>query len=442
MIQRIKDKTQLTLDAMEGQKRFYIWITCLLSMILLCGFALLASLVLSMEILEFSIKIPWAGMIAAYVFLVASGSGLCIINALGPVFGMHRYEIMGKRIAFLSLTLIVFGMLFIVLHLGHPERMPIYNAISPNFRSAISWMGALYSGYLMFVGLELYLLIRPDLYKKAMTSNGHIKTILTILTLEKFKDSYVVKLLESPKCHQVIGTLAFVAGISALSMLGSVFAHSESRILWYGPYYPAYFIVSAIFCGYAFLIIMTIISYKTFKDPMPAEVKSLIFEMAQVLALLLAVGLLFIACRMALALFNPLLQGPVLLLLTGPFKIGFWGGEIMLMSILSVFVLLWGSVKKSLAYVLSGSVMVLAGAFVMRYQFVVAGQIFPNIREGLPSYLPTLMEIFVLIGVFATFFLVYTLGEKYLSLKETISCSMPEKRNGVKGSIQFNRRER
>jgi Ni/Fe-hydrogenase subunit HybB-like protein len=408
----------LALESMEGQKRFYLWITCLLSMILLGGFALLASIVTSMEILEFSIKIPWAGSIAAYVFLVASGSGLCIINALGPVFGMHRYEIMGKRIAFLSLTLIVFGMLFIVLHLGHPERMPIYNAISPNFRSAISWMGALYSGYLLFVSLELYLLIRPDIYKTAQISKGRMKKLLSILSLEKYKESFIGKLIEHPKSHQVIGSAAFLAGVSALSMLGSVFAHSESRALWYGPYYPAYFIVSAIFCGYAFLIIMTIISHKAFGDPMPEQVSSLIFEMAQVLSLILAVGLLFIACRMALALFNPILQEPVLLLLTGPFKIGFWGGEIMLMSIFSVFVLLWGSLKKSLAFILTGSFMVLCGAFVMRYQFVVAGHVYPNIREGLPSYLPTLMEIFVLVGVFATFLLVYTLGERFLSIKE------------------------
>ncbi len=54
----------------------------------------LASLLTSMEILEFSVKIPWATMIATYIFLVAIGSGLCIINALGSVFGMQRYEML------------------------------------------------------------------------------------------------------------------------------------------------------------------------------------------------------------------------------------------------------------------------------------------------------------------------------------------------------------
>jgi len=62
--------------------------------------------------------------------------------------------------------------------------------------------------------------------------------------------------------------------------------------------------------------------------------------------------------------------------------------------------------------------LVLVGTFVMRYEFEVAGQVFPNIKEGLPSYWPTLMEVFIIGGVIAAFLLVYTLGEKYLSLKE------------------------
>jgi hypothetical protein len=54
----------------------------------------------------------------------------------------------------------------------------------------------------------------------------------------------------------------------------------------------------------------------------------------------------------------------------------------------------------------------------MRYEFVVAGQVYPNIPQGLPSYWPTLMELFIIGGVFAAFLITYTLGENFLSLKE------------------------
>jgi len=337
---------------------------------------------------------------------------------LGSVFGMHRYEMMAKRMAFLSLTTIVFGMLCIVLHLGHPERMPIYNALSPNFRSAISWMGALYSVYLAVVAVELWLLTRDDLLNMSERYNGKIKFILQLLTLEKVRGSRIGELMEDPRLLRLIGTLAFVSGASALSMLGSVFAHSESRILWYGPYYPIYFLVSAVFSGYAFLIVVTIVAYRVQGDEMLPEVQSLIFEMAQVLAVILAGGCVLMVYRVISELYSPLGREPVMLLLIGPFSLVFWIFEVGLMSLLPIFTLMWSVWKKHLWGVFVGASMVLVGTYVMRYEFVVAGQVFPNIKQGLSSYWPTAMELFIVCGVVAAFLFSYTLGEIFLSLKE------------------------
>ena len=88
------------------------------------------------------------------------------------------------------------------------------------------------------------------------------------------------------------------------------------------------------------------------------------------------------------------------------------------MSVIPIYVFIWATEKKSLNGVLTGALMVLIGTFVMRYQFIVAGQVYPNIPLGLPSYWPTLMEVFVISGVIAAFLLVYTLGDLFLSLKE------------------------
>jgi molybdopterin-containing oxidoreductase family membrane subunit len=418
MITTAKQYMQSALDAVERSPRLVIWSAILSALILLAAYALLASLITSMEILEFSIQIPWATMIATYIFLVAIGSGLCIINALGSVFGMQRYEMMTKRMAFLSLTTILFGMLCIVLHLGHPERMPIYNAISPNFRSAISWMGLLYTIYMAVVVVELWLLNRAELAKRAESSEGWVKKILDFLTLEKLRETRFGTVLEDPRLPRIIALLAFVSGASALSMLGSVFAHSESRLLWYGPYYPIYFLVSAIFSGYAFLLAVTIITYRVKNDGIFPGLKAVIFEMAQALAVVLAVGFLLMIFRLAAGLLEPATRAPSMLLLNGPFRLGFWGFEVGLMTVIPIFILVWAAEAKSLNGVLTGSIICLIGTFVMRYEFVVAGQVYPNIPQGLPSYWPTIMEVFLIIGVFGAFLLTYTLGEKFVSLTE------------------------
>jgi len=423
-------------NEMQNSPAFYTWLSVLLALILLAAFSLAASIVLSMEILEFSIKLPWVTMVSSYIWLVVVGSGLCLINSLGAVFGMRRYEMMARRIVFLSLISIIFGLSYILFHLGRPERVLVYNIVSPNFQSAISWMGALYSIYLVIVVLELWLLMRPELIERADQTDGWLKSVYTLLALKEddssrpgrflikspvglvLYGSWTTRVLDNPGLPKVIGTLALMTGIAALTMLGSVFAHMESRVLWYGAYYPVYFLISALFTGYALLLIITILSYGLRGREMSQAVKAMIFEMSQVLALLLAVGFVLTAYRMVSSLFDPMTRRAVMLLLKGPFSPGFWVFEVGLMSVVSAFLLLWAAYREKLGGVLLGSILVLIGSFVMRYDFVVAGQIFPNILERLPSHLPTLMEIFLVLGIFAAFLLVYSLGDRFLPLHE------------------------
>ncbi len=418
MIGKIKMGLDMAVDELEQWPRFYIWLGFLTAVILLAGYAILASLFLSQEILEFSIAIPWAGLIASYLFLVISGSGLCIVNALGAVFGLERYEAIAKRLVFLSLTSIVFGLTCILMHLGHPERLPIQNAISPNFRSAIAMMGALYSVYLVVVTIEFWLLIRPELQRRAEKAEGRLKLILNLAGLKRLETTRLAPILSNPLLLRLVGGLAFFTGVSALITLGSVFAHSEARSFWYGMYYPSYFLLSALFCGLALFLAVTIISYYVNRKEIQGDVRALLFEMARLLALFLAIGFLFTAYRMGVGLLDPARRGPVALLLFGSFAGSFWWFEIGLMTFVPIVLLIWSSLKESITGVLFGSLYVMIGAFVMRYQFVVAGQVYPNLKEGLPSYMPAFLEVFLICGAVAAFLFVYSIGERIFSFED------------------------
>ncbi|MBW2625829.1 MAG: hypothetical protein JRC54_06520, partial [Deltaproteobacteria bacterium] len=71
---QMKAKLKQGLQAVESSPRFYVWLSVLAAFILLAGYALVASLVLSMEILEFSLQIPWATLVSSYTWLVVAGS--------------------------------------------------------------------------------------------------------------------------------------------------------------------------------------------------------------------------------------------------------------------------------------------------------------------------------------------------------------------------------
>ncbi len=144
----------------------------------------------------------------------------------------------------------------------------------------------------------------------------------------------------------------------------------------------------------------------------------LIFEMAQILALLLSVGLLFVAYKMGHGLFALTKAKTIMLFLNGPFSLNFWLLEIGVGIVFPVFVLLYAVRQRNIASVLVGAVMVLVGYFVKRYDFVVATQVYPVIiKEDIPSYLPTVMEVLLIGGILGALLLVYTLGDKFLPLK-------------------------
>ncbi len=418
MTTRIKKHFDIILNHMERSPAFYTWVSILVVVIGLALYAILMSLIYSLEVFEFSIHVIWVTMVSNYVFLVVSSTGLCIVTSLGHVFGMQRYELIGRRGVFLAFITIIFGMISIGAHLGHPERAMIFNLLTPNFYSAMWWMGTLYTFYIVFIAIEYWLLARPELIERSDQAQGPLEIIYSHMAFRQLDHSRLGAVLKNHKLLQFVSAAALIAGLSAHNTLGALFGHVEARPLWHGSYYPVYFLLSASFCGYSWLLAVSIATYKIKKENIPEDYQSLIFEMAQVLALLLSIGLLFTAYKMGFGLFTPEKVKPIMLFLKGPFSQAFWLFEIAIGTVLPIPILMWAAKQKNIMGVLIASVMVLVGVYVMRYDFVVAAQVYPVIKNSLPSYLPTFMEVLFIGGVLGALFLTYVLGEKFLPLKE------------------------
>ena len=445
MNKMLKQGLQFISESVKRSPGFYVWISFLIALIFLGGYALLMSLIHSMEILEFSTNVPWEMLVSNYVFLVGSSIGLCIVSSLGWVFGLQRFELIGKRGVFMALLTILFGLSSIGLHLGHPERGAIYNALTPNLRSAMWWMGTFYPPYIALVALWYWLLARAKLAKTAAESEGLKAKVYQLMALEGLK-AYLYRQLPLEKLEarisrilplekiglsldsdgadlkwaRVIGTLALISGLLAYTVEGSLFAHAEARPFWYGALYPVDFLLGASFCGFAWLMAAGIITYKVKGEEIPAKLRDLFYEMAEILAVLLSVGLLFTIYKLGHGLFEPAKAKTIMLFLNGPFSLAFWLFEIAIGIVLPIFILLYATRRRKLAGIPVASIMVLVGYFVKRYDFIVASQVYPLIQRQNPlsSYLPTFMEVLLIGGVIGAFLLTYTLGVEFLLLKE------------------------
>ena len=329
-----------------------------------------------------SAVVPWGSLIAGYAFFAAAATGVGLIGAVGHLSGKPALASLEKRSLFLSLALLLSGFVLIGVELGNPFHL-VYVVISPNFQSGIWWMSFLYTIYLALLFIECY-------FSQVDPANKNLK---------------------------LVGVIAIVSKVAAVCTLGAIFALASTRIFWSGIYFPLYILLTAVLSGAAALILSLYLTGngkgKTVDSHVMAAL-SKIMAVTIVLALLFTAGKILYDSRSGISA----LQDAAAVLVSGPLAVRFWGMEVvvgMLIPLMLIF-------RFNLTRVVIAAIAVLAGVFFMRVDFIMAGQIVPQVVvEGVQhvvyhSYSMTWTEWALIAGAFAASSLMYTFFEKKFNL--------------------------
>lgn len=330
-------------------------------------------------------EIPWGVLIVGYIFFVVTATGLCLVSSIGHIFGSKTFMPIAQRAVFLSIVTLMSGFFVIVAEIKVPIRMLVYNIISPNFTSSIWWMGTLY-------GLALGLMIFE----------------------------FIFLLFKQHRLAIICGFVALLAEIAAISNLAGVFGLLNGREFWHGPYLPIFFIASAMMVGASAIIFFQILAQRIDGRPMPQVMRNCIAGARKVAILMICIILFFTIWRTVSTLVgmpNGQYIG-VMAMLTGPYALSFWGGEVLLtlLAPLALYVLSGGTRMRMMFL---ASISMLLGAFFMRYNMVIVGQIIPvyidlNVTgfTELLQYFPSVNEIIITLGGFGLTGFMFLLGEK------------------------------
>jgi len=329
-------------------------------------------------------EIPWGILISTYIFFVVTSTGLCIVSAIGHVFGMKDFMPIVNRAVFLSVVTIFAGFTVIFFDIENPVRMAIYNVLSPNITSNLWWMGTLYGAYMVFMAIE-----------------------------------FVFLLLHNHKFATYAGLAGLIAGVVAHSNLGGIFGMLHGREYWYGPYMPIYFIASAAMSGGAAIIFFTIIGYKVNDEVMEAPMKRALEAVSKLTAFMIAVIFFFTTWKIITGLVGAAGKKEVIMAtLNGPYSLNFWVFEVLL-GMAIPFTLLLTSKFKNVKVSFLASVLMIIGIFFMRYDLVILGQVVPAFHElgvnefkELHRYMPSFHEIMIVIGGLGIVAAGFLLGER------------------------------
>ena len=283
----------MTVILKKGLTRFNVWIALLTAVTALGFSAILAGFLRGHEVtFNTTPGVPWGILISAYLFFVIPASGLCLLSALGHIFGLERFEPLSKRAILLAIVLMLSGFLVIASDLERPWLMPLYVLVTPNPTSAIWWMGTLYSIYFIALVVEYFFLCRAEAIHRVQAASGSAPWLYRILAVGA-KLATESSRRRSLRLARIAGTAGIVLAIAALSTLGAVFGLTGSRSLWHGPLLPVYFVLSALLAGGAVLILATVLTYRTNGVKTPPEIKEAVISLGRLLVLFLGIFLFF-----------------------------------------------------------------------------------------------------------------------------------------------------
>lgn len=322
-------------------------------------------------------QFPWGLWIG---FDILCGVGLAAggftLAAIVYIFNIKRFEqIIRPTIltAFLGYILVIAALMF---DLGRP--LQIWHAIIMwNHHSVmfeVAWCVMLYTTVL---ALEF----SPMLFEKFRMNN-------TLKTFHKISIPLIILGVILSTLHQ--------------SSLGSLYLIVPEKLygLWYSPYLPVFFYVSAIAAGCAMVIFESCLSSRAFRKSLETP---LLTEISRISVVALAVY--------ATMKFVDLKDRDVLNLLFVPrAETYFYWGEILVGVLVPITLFLIRKVRESQAGLFAGATLIIIGFIMNRLNVSLTGM---ENWAGL-SYFPSWMEISVTLTIVTVGFIAFRLAAKYL----------------------------
>jgi molybdopterin-containing oxidoreductase family membrane subunit len=363
--------------------------------------------------------VTWGLWVAAYIYFIGLSAGSFLISSLVYVFDFKRFDRVGRLALFTAVVTLLMALLSIVVDLGHMARAwhVIFYA---NFKSPMAWMIYLYSAYLIVLLRELWLLCRPDFVGK-MNEPGTRGRLYRFLTFGN-RDLSEATLAREKKQVKVLATIGIPLAICFHGGVGALFGVVAARPHWHSGLFPILFILSALASGGALLTVISAI----FQDGLNRN-RETVLALGKLVLALFALDLLFQVSELLVGFYGAI-PGHVAgmkLMLAGPFWWVFWGGQL----VLGTLVPLWLLVRKGADpwMVTLATFLMAVGFFAMRLNIVIPGMAVEEIAgigRAFASprmtvlYVPSLMEWLVTAGVVGVGLVLFGLGEQFLPKEE------------------------
>ncbi len=380
--------------ALSGSKKYYGWITALLAVIGVGIGFYLWQLSFGLGITGLSRDVSWGFYIANFTFLVGVAAGGVMVVL--PYY-LHDYKAFGRITIlgeFLAIASLVMCLLFVLVDLGQPMR--ILNVwLYPTLNSVLFWDTLVLNGYLFL----------------------NIVIGWNVLEAERNNTHY-------PMWVKPLIYISIPFAVSIHTVTAWLYCGLPGRGFWLTAILAPRFLSSAFAAGPALLILLClIIRHFTKFDPGREQIQSL----SKIVAYAICLNVFFLLCEVFVVFYSKIPEHMdhmkyLFVGLHGHGSLVPWMWTSVALMLISIILLVNPITRKNETVLAVSCLCVFFGTWIDKGLGMISGGFVPSPLHHVNEYAPTIPEIIITLGVYATGFLILTaLFKMAISVKEEVS---------------------
>jgi [DsrC]-trisulfide reductase subunit P len=319
-------------------------------------------------------QIVWGTPHVFAVFLIVAASGALNVASISSVFGKTPYKPLARLSGLLAIALLVGGLAVLVLDLGRPDRL-IVAMTKYNFKSIFAWNIFLYTGFMVIVGVYLWMMMERRMNRFTRMS----------------------------------GLFAFIWRLILTTGTGSIFGFLVARQAYDSAVMAPMFVIMSFSFGLAIFILVLMAACKWSDRPLG---DAILYRLKNLLGVFIASVLYFVMVYHLTNLYITENHGieRFILLDGGIYTQLFWIVQVLIGSLLPLALLYLPSTGKSRGWIGIACALVILGGLAQMYIIIIGGQAYPlelfpgkevssSFFDGIVnSYSPSLPEVVLGIG--------------------------------------------
>ena len=377
----------------KGTKRYYAWMAALLAVMGVGTICYLWQLSFGLGITGMSRDVTWGFYIAQFTFLV--GVAASAVMLVIPYY-LHNYKAFGKITIlgeFIAVSAVAMCMLFIFVDLGQPMRI-LNVMIHPTPSSILFWDAMVLNGYFL------------------------LNIVIGWKVLASEREG-----IPPPKWVKPLIYLSIPWAVSIHTVTAFLYAGLPGRGFWLTAILAPRFLSSAFAAGPALLILLCLIIRKlTTFDPGKEQIQSL----AKIVTYAIILNVFFFLCEVFTVFYSKIPEHMdhfkyLFVGLNGHGVLVPWMWASLAFMIIAIVLLVIPATRKDEGILAVACVMVFIGTWIDKGLGMISGGFVPSPLHHVNEYIPTVPELLISLGVWATgFFLVTALFKMAVSVKEEI----------------------